>query len=380
MFLREPSPAKNLHRSIRGSLALFFLLSLLSSVVQTAQGQRSVPVVGLLTDRAVVFNAANRKIYAVDSWRGVITVIDTRTQVSTQVRVGDLPVALAVNSTTNKVYVANNGSGSISVLDGQSDAVTATLEIGKAPYVLAVNEVTNRVYVSNTFSDVLSVIDGTSNAIHLVKAGSANKMLVDSERNRVYLLGYEDNYFAIFDGKTEDIRRVPVGALHLWDLALNQVTGEVFVTRLEQNDVFHSGAVLPDSSTIAVGKMPCAVLVDGRRNKMYVANYKDNSVAVVDTGRSLTLTTIAVGARPQAIALDEEANLLYVANTQGSSISVIDGERLKVIATLPTGKNPYALAVDPQNGGLYAADFSKQGVTRVDLSRVRSHAAELSGD
>ena len=92
---------------------------------------------------------------------------------------GDDPLAIAVNSVTNRVYVLNTTSGTVSVLDGKTDAVVATVNVGKWPYVLAANPAENKVYVSNIFSNVITIIDGVTNTTKTVSAGSADAIAID---------------------------------------------------------------------------------------------------------------------------------------------------------------------------------------------------------
>lgn len=64
------------------------------------------------------------------------------------VPVGSAPVGLALNRATNKVYVSNNGSGNITVIDGATNtATTVTNSNIQALWGIAVNPVTNKVYV-----------------------------------------------------------------------------------------------------------------------------------------------------------------------------------------------------------------------------------------
>src|ERR1039458_10287626 len=73
------------------------------------------------------------------------------------VNVGFNPYGVAVNSLTNKIYVANHcgndpacaSGGTVSVIDGVSNTVVATVTTGSHPYSVAVNSVTNNIYVSN---------------------------------------------------------------------------------------------------------------------------------------------------------------------------------------------------------------------------------------
>jgi YVTN family beta-propeller protein len=72
---------------------------------------------------------------------------------------------VAVNPATNRVYVANMGSGTVAVIDGAADRVVATIPVGLHPAQLAVNPETNRVYVTNRRSASVSVVDGAANRV-----------------------------------------------------------------------------------------------------------------------------------------------------------------------------------------------------------------------
>jgi len=68
------------------------------------------------------------------------------------------PYGVAVNPTTNRVYVTNEGTDNVSVIDGATNAVTATVPVGIHPWGIAFNPTTNRVYVTNNADDTVSVI------------------------------------------------------------------------------------------------------------------------------------------------------------------------------------------------------------------------------
>ena len=73
------------------------------------------------------------------------------------VSVGANPLGVAVNATTNTIYVAN-GVGTVSVIDGSNNRVTATFSVGTNPYGVAVNATTNTIYVVNFSDNTVSVI------------------------------------------------------------------------------------------------------------------------------------------------------------------------------------------------------------------------------
>jgi YVTN family beta-propeller protein len=59
------------------------------------------------------------------------------------------PFGIAVNPTTNTIYVADFGSNTVSVINGSSNTVVTTIAVGTQPTGIAVNEVINTIYITN---------------------------------------------------------------------------------------------------------------------------------------------------------------------------------------------------------------------------------------
>jgi YVTN family beta-propeller protein len=64
-----------------------------------------------------------------------------------------------VNEVTNKIYVANSGTDTVTVIDGATNSIS-TLSAGSQPWNVAVNPVTNEIYVANFGSNSVTVIQG----------------------------------------------------------------------------------------------------------------------------------------------------------------------------------------------------------------------------
>ena len=75
--------------------------------------------------------------------------------------VGTHPYAVALNTVTNKAYIANYTSNSVTVIDGTTLS-TATVPVGSNPEALAVNPVTNKIYVADSGDQWVWVIDGAT--------------------------------------------------------------------------------------------------------------------------------------------------------------------------------------------------------------------------
>ena len=333
-----------------------------------AKSQTEEPSTSLLNaTRAIALNAKTGKVYAVDGAHDAVAVFDRKEVARASVKVGKEPVALAINEKTNRIYVANNAGGSVSVIDGTNDVAVATVNVGALPYVLAVNPVTNKIFVSNTFSEMITLIDGATNATSTIKAGSADSIVIDTKRDRAYLIGWEGTSLAVLDSKPAIIGKVQMGGMHLWGMAVDEAAGKIYVTRAGNAEL----AIVDEASgrvtNIATGASPCAVAVNPATNRIYVVNHEDNTVTVIDGTLGKALGTVEVGKKPQGIAIDAKANRIYVANVHGDDVSVIDGARNAVIETLRTGRNPYALVVNDSTARLYAVLQSESPFTVTDI-------------
>ena len=98
-----------------------------------------------------------------------VDVIDGATNTVTDtipLPAGSAPAGVAVDSSTDKVYVAEEGTAAVAVIDGSSDMVTATVStsgIGD-PSQLAVDEASDVIW-TGTANGFLVPINGASNTV-----------------------------------------------------------------------------------------------------------------------------------------------------------------------------------------------------------------------
>jgi YVTN family beta-propeller protein len=74
--------------------------------------------------------------------------LQTRTTIAT-LPVGPHPQGLAVDSRSNRIYVANVQGNSVTVIDGARNAVVGARNAGSHPYAVAVDEGSGRVFAAN---------------------------------------------------------------------------------------------------------------------------------------------------------------------------------------------------------------------------------------
>ncbi len=131
---------------------------------------------------AVAVNPVTNKIYVANEGSNNVTVIDGATNNTTTVTAGQTPLAEAVNTNTNKIYVVNQctwiggictGAGDVTVIDGATNNTT-TVPVGTNAIAAAVNTNTNKIYVVNNNSNSVTVIDGATNSTSTTLSSNPN--------------------------------------------------------------------------------------------------------------------------------------------------------------------------------------------------------------
>src|SRR5271157_3099966 len=267
-------------RSAR-SFHLVLLLLSLAVALPSAVAQIMVTTVAVgASPFGIAVNSVTNKTYVANlscsslpcPSPGTVTVIDGATNSTTTVTVGVYPYAVAVNPVTNKIYVANNcGSdvncnslGTVTVIDGATNN-TATVNVGPMPSGLGVNAVTNKIYVGCSFyCDSLIVIDGATNNTATVEVGNTpDHIAVDAVTNKIYVTISTASVTVVIDGATNDTTSVSVGN-GPGALALNPVTDWIYVANGSDNTVSVIG---PGTAGVApfqfVAVTPCR-LIDTR--------------------------------------------------------------------------------------------------------------------
>ena len=100
------------------------------------------------------------------------------------ITVGAQPLGYAYNPNTNRIYIANycgndpacgtTSPGTVSVIDGATDTVVATITVGLQSEFDILNLKTNTLYVSNRKDSTVTVINASTNAvITTLKSGIA---------------------------------------------------------------------------------------------------------------------------------------------------------------------------------------------------------------
>ncbi|WP_256761784.1 X2-like carbohydrate binding domain-containing protein [Cohnella sp. WQ 127256] len=312
---------------------------------------------------AAAVNPVTNKIYVANHGSSTVTVVYGATNTTTTVPVGDRPVAVAVNPVTNKIYVANLGSNNVTVIDGATNATT-TVQAGTHPTAVAVNSVTNKIYVANSGSDDVTVIDGATNTTTPVPVGDGpSAVAVNPVTNKIYVANEGGSSVTVIDGATNATMSVPMRTAPN-AVAVNPVTNKIYVSEMFSSDVTVIDGATNQTMLVPVGDDPIAVAVNPVTNKIYVANSINNDVTVID-GTTNTTTLVPVGNSQDAVAVNPVTNKIYVAIRNSHDVKIIDGAT-NTTTSVQVGDRPVAVAVNPVTNKIYVANEGGNTVTVID--------------
>ncbi|WP_151061999.1 PE domain-containing protein [Mycobacterium tuberculosis] len=141
------------------------------------------------------------------------------------------PHGVAVNPGGN-IYVTNQGSNTVSVIDPVTNTVTGSITDGNGPSGVAVSPVTGLVFVTNFDSNTVSVIDPNTNTVTgSIPVGTGAYGVAVNPGGNIYVTNQFSNTVSVIDPATNTVTGspIPVG-LDPTGVAVNPVTGVVYVT------------------------------------------------------------------------------------------------------------------------------------------------------
>jgi YVTN family beta-propeller protein len=350
----------------------------------------TIPLPGIVEPYAVAANPVTNRIYVTNRFSHSLSVIagDTNTVLATL----DLPgagflEAVLVNPSTNRVYVSDFTNGTVIVLDAQTNRVitTITLQPTGSPSGLALNPSTNRLYVANRLTGPsVSVIDvGTDTFLHNISLPNALHPLavaVDPGRNRVYAVGGRDT-LSIIDAQTDTLitNKSLAGADTPFSVAVNTANGRVYVGNAWSHDAW----VLDGQSYTLMGRtaftgsfggaVGIVVLFDPTSGRGFAAYDNDvpvNAVSVIDGGPGMTVTAPS-GGNVTGAAINPATGRVYFVDRLKENMGVVDTQPLTYNTTLrfPTARSAAGAAADPMLHRLYVANRLTENVSVVDTEQ-----------
>jgi len=303
------------------------LFLLIPSLLYCQYLETTIPVGSF--PRAFTYNQTNYKVYCANMGSNTITVINSWTnQIITTIRVGSQPITLVYNPINNKIYCANQQSNEVSIINSENDNVINTIPVGLRPTALAYDSMDNKVYCANSSSNNVTVIDGANDyVITTINVGYyPSTLLYNPTNNKIYCANMDNESVTIIDGAT------------------NQVI-----------------------TTIRVGVTPSSLAYNSENNKVYCASWANGRIHIINGATNQIIDSIIYGnSGSQSLIYHYYTNRIFYVNFTGDNIKAIDGTSDSIFGTIqfPFATRPYALISAFRY--IYCANIGSHNVSVID--------------
>ena len=206
------------------------------------------------------------------------------------IQIAVLAAAGSAFAATGKVYIADEGANTVSVMDAASFKKIGSIRVGQGPHNVQVSPDGKWVWVTNN--------------------GDPAKASETMPTEKM--------------PKAEHGAMVGAGAVWVIDAATDAVVAKV-----------------------PVGKHPAHVVVASDGRAAYITNGGDNTISVVDTASQRVIGVIPVGASPHGLRITPDGKQVWIANLKGGTVSVVDTESRKQVSQIAAGKGPAQVGFTP---------------------------------
>jgi YVTN family beta-propeller protein len=269
----------------------------------------------------------------------------------------------------DKVYVANEGADTVSVLDAASLETLSNVRVGKMPHNVQVSPDGKLVWVTNNGEP--------GQAVDM----SAHKGMAKGDHDA---MGKPGAVWAIDTRSDAVVAKVPVG-MHPAHVVVSLESRFAYVTNGGDNTV----SVIDTSAqrlvaTIPVGQFPHGLRFSPDGKQVYVANLKGGTVSVIDTASQKEIAQIPAGKGPAQVGFTPDGRLAFVSLSQENAVAVIDPATRKVIRKVAVGSVPIQLYATPDSRTLLVANQGtrkKPGrtVSMIDLESFKVAKTVVTG-
>ena len=273
-----------------------------------------------------------------------------------------------------RVYVPDEASGTVVVIDPATFKVMARYFVGRLPHHVTPSWDLATLYVSDMESNRLTEINPrTGRAVGSRTIAAPYNLYFTPDGSKAIVVAEPLNRLDFYDRRTwRLLRRVAIphaGPNHL-DFSAD---GRYLLVSTE----FSGFLVKVDtvrmriSRSLHVGGQPVDVKLSPDGSVFYNANMARGGVSVIDPRTMREIGFIHTGRAAHGLAVSRDTTKLYVTNRMSGTISVIAFATRRVVRTWRIGLSPDMITLSPNGRQLWTSDRFDGRVTVVDTNTGR---------
>ncbi len=253
---------------------------------------------------------------------------------------------LSLARTGKQLWATNLASGRVSVIDTDKKETIASIYTGKRAHVVTLTNNNKHAWVANISDNTISIIDTNLFRILGTIPVPGGPMGITFSRNGKFAyVSTKDKHVNVIDTMAHQvIKRIPVGPNphflvlgpdgQIW--GTNTGSNSIYTIDPKTNEVSHTLEVGPAPQQIAFAFKGTA----GPNAYVTVAGINKVIMVSANTPTPQVKGQIDVGQGPNGIWSNDVGTRLYIGHTKSNDLKVLDTGTNTVLATIPVGRKP----------------------------------------
>ena len=287
----------------------------------------------------------------------------SQSEVENFIPVETWPYELALDPNNFKIFVTNEESKSVSVINTTNNSVIGTIAVGNYPSSIVYDPTNNEIYVGNGGSvQSISVINAsTDTVITNISAGpNPQYLLYDPANNEIYVVSAY-NYTSIIDASTNTLIGTINGTFVSFPMVYDPANHYIYT---ENNSELITIDPSKNNAISYINGTGFPVSYDPHNNLIYGYDAQGN-IMIINGSSIKKVATIAISYGFAGMAFSSANNLAFIVDPDSNSVLVLNDTTNTIIDNLTVGKAPLGIVYDPFNYDLYVANSQDNTVSVV---------------
>jgi YVTN family beta-propeller protein len=318
-----------------------------------------------------------------------------------------------------QIYVSNERSGDVTVINGSENQVLATIVAGKRPRGIHASPDGKVVYValsgtpiepppqldaqgnpifqrgkddddddnakSDKSADAIGILDVAQRKLTGKIPGGSDpeEFSLSKDGTRLYVSNEDVKTASVINIVSKKVEHIiPVGQ-EPEGVATAPDGSRFYVTCEAGGDVYAvetHGYTVVGHFKVNVRPRSMGFLPDGGIG--FIPSESTGELNVIDTLnlKVLKVITLPQRSRPMSVKVASDGKRIYVSNGRAGTISVLDSRSYELLNTISVGTRPWGIALSPDGKRLYSANGPSNDVSVVDLASNKEIARVKAGN
>jgi YVTN family beta-propeller protein len=317
-----------------------------------------------------------------------------------------------------QVYVSNEKSGDVTVINGSDNQVVGTIPVGKRPRGIHASPDGKNVYVAlsgtpiaappqldakgnpifqkskddddddsakaDKSADAIGVVDVATKKLKGKISGGSDpeEFSLSKDGTKLYVSNEDVKTASVIDIATGKVEHIIAVGQEPEGVATTPDGKHFYVTCEAGGDVY----VIETAGYTIVGRFkvnvrPRSMDFSPGAGVGFIPSESTGELNVIDTVnlKVLKVITLPPGSRPMGVKVASNGRKVYVSNGRAGTVSVLDSHTYELLNTIKVGVRPWGIALSPDGKFLYAANGPSNDVSVVDLEANKEIARVKAG-